>query len=124
MGHIVLPKGMDVNDKASMAYKVVPSHRDSLMTFEKGKQVFILDDPKGNPWIMQAFSAELDPTLTYDSLASLGAKLKPPPGWKFRVATLDRDLTIKAVNGVANIIQDELQNTYDECFQDACTYNP
>jgi hypothetical protein len=86
--------------------------------------VFILDDPQGMPWVMQAFSDIVDPNLTYDQLEKLGDKLKPAPGWKFRVAVLDRDLTIKAVDGVAHIVQDELENTYDQCFSDACTYKP
>ena len=35
------------------------------MTFEKGKPVFILDDPDGTPWVMQAYSAIVDPSLTH-----------------------------------------------------------
>ena len=99
-------------------------HRKSTMTFEKGKPVFILDDPEGTPWVMQAFSKIVDPNLTYEQLADLATKLKPPAGWKYRVAKLDRDLTIRAVNGVAHIVQDELENTYDQCFSTACTYKP
>ena len=57
-----------------------------------------------------------------------GNKLKLPPGWKYRVKVLDQDLTIKAVNGVAHITQDDLQNAYDACFQEggqkACTIQP
>ena len=59
------------------------------MTFEKGKPVFILDDPQGAPWMMPAFSDIVDPNLTYDQLEKLSDKLKPAPGWKFRVAVLD-----------------------------------
>ena len=36
------------------------------MTFEAGKQVFILDDSNDTPWVMQAYSAIIDPNLTYD----------------------------------------------------------
>ena len=49
-----------------------------------------------------------------------------PPGWKYRVKALDRDLEIQAVNGVARIVQDHLENTYDACFEEggekACTF--
>ena len=36
-----------------------------------------------------------------------------------RVAVLDQDLTIQAVNGKARIVQGDLENTYDACFEEA-----
>jgi len=123
-----LPKNMKVGKKGSTAYKPTIGHRNSLMGFEKGKPLFILDDPDGNPWVMQAYSQIVDPNLTYDQLEKLGDKLKLAPGWKFRVAIADRDLTIKAINGDAWIVQDDLENTYDKCFAEgaetACTFKP
>ena len=116
MGHVELPKGVDLSKKGSNAYKPTQVHRKSVMTFEKGKTVFILDDPSGMPWVMQAYSDIVDPDLTYDDLGKLGDKLKLAPGWKFRTKILDQDLTIQAVNGVARIVQDDLENTYDACF--------
>jgi len=128
MGQVVLPKDIDLNKKGSSAYKPTHVHRKSVMTFEKGKPVFVLDDPQGTPWVMQASSQIVDPNLTYDQLEKLGDKLKPAPGWKFRVAVLDLDLTIKAVNGIAHIVQYDLENTYDQCFEESretsCTYKP
>ena len=73
---------------------------------------------------MQASSRIVDPNLTYDGLEKLGDKLKPAPGWKFRTKVLDQDLTIRAVNGTARIVQDDLENTYDACFETACSYKP
>jgi hypothetical protein len=73
---------------------------------------------------MQAYSLIVDPNLTYDSLGSLGSKLKLPPGWKFRVKVLDEDLTIRAVNGIAHIMQDDLENTYDLCAGGSSNYQP
>ena len=119
-----LPKGVDPHVKGSSAYKPLAVQRKSSMTFEKGKPVFILDDPQGTPWVMQAYAAIVDPNLTYEQLAKLGSKLKPAPGWKYRVAILDRDLTIRAIDGVAHIMQDDLENTYDQCFSTACSYKP
>ena len=128
MGQVQLPKEPDSSKKGSSAYKPTDVHRKSVMTFEAGKPVYILDDPEGTPWVMQAYSDIVDPNLTYDQLEKLGDKLKPGPGWKFRVAVLDRDLTIKAINGVAHIVQDDLENTYDQCFaqggETSCTYKP
>ena len=90
--------------------------------------MFILDNPTGTPWIMQAWSMIVDPKLSYDELPKLGQKLKLLPGWKYRTKVLDQDLTIRAVNGIAHITQDELENTYDACFEEegqkACSVQP
>ena len=94
------------------------------MGFDKGKPVFILDDPEGNPRVMHAYSLIVDPNLKYDSLNDLGSRLKLPPGWKFRVKVLDQDLTIRAVDGIAHILQDDLQNTYDLCTGGAASFMP
>jgi hypothetical protein len=123
-----LPKDMEVGKKGSTAYKPTIGHRNSQMGFLKGQPVFILDDPEGTPWVMQALSQIVDPSVTYEQLAHLGDKLKLPAGWKFRVATLDKDLTIKAIHGDAWIVQDDLENTYDKCFEEAgeaaCSFKP
>ncbi len=124
MGQVKLPKDIDLKKKGSSAYKPTTVARKSQMGFVKGKPVFILDDPEGNPWVMQAYSLIVDPNLTYDALASLGSKLKLPPGWKFRVKVLDEDLTIRAVNGIAHIMQDDLENIYDLCGGGSSNYKP
>jgi hypothetical protein len=125
---VELPKDMEVGKKGSTAYKPTIGHRNSVMGFAAGKPAFILDDPDGSAWVMQAYAQIVDPSLTYDGLAKLGDKLKLPTGWKFRVTTLDRDLNIKAINGDAWIVQDDLENTYDKCFEEngqtACSFKP
>jgi hypothetical protein len=122
-GKGVLPKGAKF--KAGVEpYKPLKSHRKSTFIFQKGKPVFILEDPDGTPWVMQAFSKIIDPNLTYDSLKNLGAKLKLPPGWKYRVAVLDKDLMISTPQGYNWIVQDNLQNTYDACKEGASNYKP
>ncbi len=124
MGQVKLPKDIDLKKKGSSAYKPTTVARKSEMGFVKGKPVFILDDPQGHPWVMQAYSLIVDPNLTYDALAGLGSKLKLPPGWKFRVKVLDEDLAIRAVNGIAHIMQDDLENTYDLCGGGSSNYQP
>jgi hypothetical protein len=124
MGEGRLPKGVRLESAQLKPYTPLQSHRKSSMTFEKGKPVFILDDPDGTPWVMQAFGQIVDPTLTYDSLKNLGDKLKPAPGWKYRVVTLDRDLVISTPQGYNWIVQDELQNTYDACKEGASNFQP
>ena len=123
-----LPKDIELGKKGGTAYKPTIGNRNSIMTFEKGKPVFILEDPDGTPWVMQAYSNIVDPKLTYDGLQTLDKKLKLPPGWKYRVKILDQDLTIRAVKGRAKIVQDDLENTYDACFEEggekSCSHKP
>jgi hypothetical protein len=94
------------------------------MTFEKGKPVFILDDPEGTPWVMQAYSMFVDSTVNYDTLKDLGSRLKLPGGWKFRAPVLDKELTISTPQGYNWITQDNLQNSYDACKEGACNSKP
>lgn len=119
-----IPKGVNPHIKGSSAYKPLTVKRHSSMTFEKGKPVYILDGPDGTPWVMQAFGKIVDTNLTYDDLKDLGSRLKPAKGWSYRVKVLDKDLTIKAVDGKARLVQDELENSYDACFETACNYKP
>jgi hypothetical protein len=124
MGEVQLPKGVKLHEKGSSAYKPTTVARKSQMGFAKGQPVFMLESPDGMPWVMQAVSQIVDPNLTYADLQTLDSKLKLAPGWKYRVKVLDQDLTIRAVNGVARIVQDDLENTYDACFETACSYQP
>lgn len=124
MARPTLPKGVDPHVKGASAYKPLVVERKSVMSFEKGKPVFILDDPNGTPWVMQAYGMIVDPDLTYDGLTTLGDKLKPAEGWSYRVKVLDEDLTIRAVDGKAHLVQDELENSYDGCIDSACSYQP
>ncbi len=119
MGKVQLPKSYNPKEKGSVAYKPTTVARKSKMGFSKGQPVFIVESPDGMPWVMQAYSLIVDPKLTYEDLQTLDAKLKLAPGWKYRVKVLDADLEIHAVNGVARIVQDDLENTYDACFEEA-----
>lgn len=124
MGEGRLPEGMSLKVAHMTPYAPLKSHRKSTFTYEKGKPLFILEDPEGTPWVMQAFGKIVDPSLTYDGLKDLANKLKPPKGWKYRVATLDQDLIISTPEGYNWIVQDELQNTYDACKEGACNEKP
>jgi hypothetical protein len=124
MGEVELPKNVNLHEKGSSAYKPTVVARKSKMGFAKGQPVFMLVSPDGMPWVMQAYSDIVDPKLTYGDLQTLGTKLKLAPGWKYQVKVLERDLQISAVNGHARIVQDDLENTYDACFETACSYKP
>jgi hypothetical protein len=84
--------------------------------------------PEGTVWVMQASSRIVDKNLNYDDLKTLDKKLKLPAGWKYRVKVLDQDLGIGAIDGIAHVTQDDLENTYNACFeannQKNCSYKP
>ena len=123
-----LPKSAGSGQKLAPAYEPAPVHRASKQGYVNGQTVFILDDPSGTTWIMQAYSHIVDPNLSYEDLKTLDKKLKLPPGWKYRVKALDQDLAVGAINGIAHVVQDDLESTYNSCFeadgQKNCTYKP
>jgi hypothetical protein len=104
---VKIPKGVNLGENT--AYKPMIGNRDSVYTFKRDQPVFLLVSPDGMPWVMQAMSMIVDPTLTYADLETLGDKLQLPQGWKYQVRVLDRDLNVQAINGKAKIIQDDLQ---------------
>jgi len=118
----------DFGKAGSSFYKDVIVHRKSHQGYAKGQTVFILDAPDGTTWVMQASSRIVDKNLSYDDLKTLNTKLKLPPGWKYRTKLLDQDLVVSAIDGLAHVLQDDLENTYNSCFeadgQQNCTYKP
>jgi hypothetical protein len=85
--------------------------RTTSWVYDAGKKVYELVDPQGKVFDMQSYSVQTTPQ-TEDSLADLGAVLSLPSGWMFRSRTLDSALTVTAVDGMATVVQDERQNTY------------
>lgn len=51
------------------------------------------------------------------SLAKLGETLTLPAGWTFRTRVLDEKLEVKAVDGIAVVVQDDFGNTYQRSQQ-------
>jgi hypothetical protein len=72
---------------------------------------------------MQTYTTHTDPTLTVADLPSLAKRLKLPAGWQFKAKTLDRDLTINTT-GLAHIVPDNLENMYQGCFDNVCSFIP
>ncbi len=85
--------------------------RKTQYGFSRGKLVYELVAPDGKVYIMQASSQIVDPNLTIDQLQSLGSRLRTPAGWQFRARTIEQDFVLRT-DGIAYIIQDELENTY------------
>jgi hypothetical protein len=93
-------------------YSVNMVDRRAAFTFDAGRPVFELVDPDGRRWVMQTFSQVVDKTLTLDDLPALGSRLHPPQGWRYETRTLTAPLVVDTTDTLANVLQDELTNTY------------
>lgn len=93
-------------------YSPYPVSRSTIFTFSAGTEIFQLTNPDGAVFVMQSFSQQKDPTLTLPSLPSLATKLELPVGWKFGSRVLTEDLKIVTVKNPAQVLQDNLGNSY------------
>ena len=103
-------KQATVRDSYSPGY----IYRSSTFTFSKGSEVYLLDEPDGEVFIMESSARHQDPVPGEDALAHLGSRLDLPGGWGFRAVTLDRDLTVSTGghDHLAHVLQDNLHNLY------------
>jgi len=86
--------------------------RGAIFFFDAGKPVFELVNPEGLAYVLQAYCVSVDPTITQDNLADLGAKLNLPEGWSYRTRILEEELVIDTSDTLATVLQDELENSY------------
>ncbi len=86
--------------------------RDTVFGFARGSEVYELVTPAGIRYVMQAYSRIIDKALSIEDLPGLGARIEPPEGWTYVVRRLTSDLEVLSTDGVATVVQDELQNTY------------
>jgi hypothetical protein len=113
---------MGVVDVASLKKAIIGGayfagyiHRDNSYTFKAGSEVYLLDAPDGEVFIMQSYNAHTDEGLAAEeSPATLGSRLTLPEGWTFRVKTLDRELVVsqEKTGKMAHVLQDDLLNRY------------
>jgi len=117
-------KGISTEPGAA-EYTNITVKRHTHFGFDKGKQIFILDDPDGNPWVMKSMSQITHPDQKFAELGTLGSRLKLPPGWKFRAPILEQDLVLTPdKDGIAHITQDNFGNTYDRVGGPYSNYKP
>jgi hypothetical protein len=103
--------GPTIPDQSPFVERVIA--RDTIFRFRAGSQVYELTSPTGKRYVMQSYSQKLDPTQTIDTLAALGSVLQLPAGWAFTSEVLTADLDVLSDSaGLATVIQDEFQNTY------------
>lgn len=91
-------------------YHTMVTARTVVQGFKKGSEVYLLDDPKGQTWVMVSYKDMPDQTI--DKLNSLGGVIKLPPGWKFRAVSLPNELVLEPKAGLAGVIQDDKGNLY------------
>ncbi len=121
---------LNVSDKGGIGedepYKPMTIARKSGVGWNKGTTVLLLDDPEGNTWVMKGYQEGITPKYTYEEFIAAGQSQfkKLPPGWKFRVKTLDKDLIERPEGGVATIMPDEFFNMYDKTGPGMTNYKP
>ena len=98
---------------ALRSYRYLPVARTAAKGFKKRSKVYLLDDPKGRTWIMTSYTDKIVTGLTLEKLETLGSSLALPPGWRFRVAALEKELVLLAKSGSSATIQDDKENIYD-----------
>lgn len=110
----------------STPYKSITIARDSGIGWNKGTTALLLDDAEGNTWIMKGFQVGLKPAYTFEQFVAAGQSQfkKLPPGWKFRVKVLEKDLVERPEGGVATIMTDEFFNVYDKTGPGMSNYKP
>ncbi len=91
--------------------------RNTVFVFNSGETVFELIDPNGQHWVMQTWSQVVDPTLAYEDLATLATRLSLPDGWSYRARVLEEDLRIDTLAEAAQVLQDDLTNSYSLASQ-------
>ena len=118
--------GSNVSVAETARYEPFTIARESGLGWKKGTTALLLDDAEGNTWIMKGFQLGLKPQHTLEQFIAAGASnfKNLPPGWKFRIKTLDKDLTEVPVGGVATIMSDEFFNVYDNTGPGMSDYKP
>jgi hypothetical protein len=93
-----------------LAYHPASTARTAVVGFKKGSEIYLLEDSKGQAWVMVSY--EDRPDLTIDKLKGLSDVLKLPQGWKFRTAVLTQDLILEPKAGFAGVLSDDKGNLY------------
>lgn len=96
-------------------YVEYPSIEKSYYFWAPGSEIYELADPNGTPYVMTSYSSQFDPNVKIQDLKKLPSVLTLPPGWTFRISTLDKVLQIRAkqLSGFTTYrVMDEFGNFY------------
>jgi hypothetical protein len=107
-------------------YEPMQIARTSKWAWTKGTKVALLDDPKGSTWILKGFQLGLNPQQTWEEFFAKGQSnyKNLPPGWKFRITTLEKDVIEIPDNNLATIMTDELFHVWDKTGPGMTNYKP
>jgi len=105
---------LNVGDLQNIGQEYTPQYvnRTTVFYFNADTQVYLLQSPTGECYVMQSYSRMDDPDLRLEDLELLGNRLDLPEGWSFKTTVLENDFQLPSENGVATVIQDNLSNTY------------
>jgi hypothetical protein len=104
---------LHIGDKLSAgAYTEKKVNRGAVFYWDAGKPVFELVNPAGEAYIMQALCVGVDPTMSQESLPTLGERLAVPAGWSYRMRVLTQELVVDTTSTIATVLQDEFENSY------------
>jgi hypothetical protein len=87
-------------------------NRNTVFTFDAGREVYELVDPDGQRWVMQTWSQAVDPTLSLRDLPGLGSRISLPAGWTYQPRIPTSPLRVDTTTCAAHVIQDDLANSY------------
>ncbi len=93
-------------------YAIHRVDRATTFIYNAGQTVYELYGTHGSRWVMQSWSQQIDQTLSRGQLPGLGSRLKLPAGWSYHVVHLTRPLRVVTVKTAAEVLQDDLDNTY------------
>jgi hypothetical protein len=94
------------------AYTEKRVNRGAVFYWDAGKPVFELVNPAGEAYVMQALCMGVDPTMSQESLPTLGERLAVPQGWAYRMRVLTEELVVDTTSTIATVLQDEFENSY------------
>jgi len=104
---------LHIGDKLSAgAYTEKKVNRGAVFYWDAGKPVFELVNPAGEAYVMQALCMGVDPTMSQESLPTLGERLAVPQGWAYRMRVLTQELVVDTTSTIATVLQDEFENSY------------
>ena len=93
-------------------YTETKVNRGVIFFWDEGQTVHELVNPDGLAYIMQALCIGVDPSMTPESLLTLGERLALPEGWSYRTRVLEEELIVDTTATIATVLQDEFENSY------------
>jgi hypothetical protein len=113
VGEMYIPPTMDLTSReAGRYYCAWMLRRGNGLLFKAGRPVHELLTPDEKIYVMESYSHRVDDSPTGKSLLTLGNRLTLPDGWQYRIRVLDEDLIVRPGVGQAEVLEDELENTY------------